>query len=113
MKKVLISLGLALIALPLLGQQLDRDTLKPSKESRNFTAEFVSSNSAQKTITIKVDDTSALPVRSKTVTAKVDASLMPSLESVQPGEKLMLTCHADLKGDCETVTGIVKKGKTS
>jgi hypothetical protein len=113
MKQVLSSLGLALVALPLLGQQLDRDTLKPSKESRNYTAEFVSASSTQKTITIKVDDASALPARSKTVTAKVDASLMSSLESIRPGEKVMLTCYADLKGDCETVTGVVKKGKTS
>jgi ABC-type Fe3+-hydroxamate transport system substrate-binding protein len=62
-------------------------------------AEFVSADSAKKTITIKAEDGSEK-------TAPVEGKAVASLKGLKSGEKIIVTCRDNEKGEHQAVTAI-------
>lgn len=95
MKKVVaVSAALCLMAL-VLGQA----SIAGDKKTHDMTAEVVSVDMAAKTITIKDE-------KGENHTAPLLGAALESAKSVKPGDKVMLTCQDDEKGQHQGVSAI-------
>jgi hypothetical protein len=68
-------------------------------KTHDVTAEVVSVDAQGKTLTIKGEDGSNM-------TVKVTGNAIKSLETVKPGQRVVLTCKDNEKGEHQSVTEI-------
>jgi hypothetical protein len=74
-------------------------TKTPVIKLHDVNAEFVSADAAKKTITIKAEDGSEK-------TAPVEGKAVASLKGLKSGEKIIVTCRDNEKGEHQAVTAI-------
>ncbi len=68
-------------------------------KTHEVNAEFVSADATKKTITIKTED-------GKEETAPVEGKALTSLKGLKTGEKVVVTCRDNEKGEHQAITAI-------